>query len=87
MMYVVQMNRGVRRALAKESQNAVRKKIERLLCLLAENPFQTPPRYEKLGEAADLYSRRINVQHRLVYQVDKAAQVVTVIAVRSHYEG
>ena len=58
-----------------------------LLKILEHNPFQTPPPYEKLlGDLAGAYSRRINIQHRLVYQVLEKERVVKVIRLRSHYE-
>ncbi len=54
----------------KLAASGLRKKAEGLLIILAENPFQTPPPFEKLvGDLAGAYSRRINIQHRLVYQV------------------
>jgi toxin YoeB len=60
---------------------------QRLLDVLAANPYQTPPRYEKLiGDLAGAYSRRINIQHRLVYQVLEDAKVVKVIRMWTHYE-
>jgi Txe/YoeB family toxin of toxin-antitoxin system len=60
---------------------------QRLLDVLATNPYQTPPRYEKLvGDLAGAYSRRINIQHRLVYQVLEDARVVKVIRMWTHYE-
>lgn len=60
---------------------------ERLLELLRENPFQTPPPYEKLvGDLAGAYSRRINIQHRLVYQVLEAEHAVKVLRMWTHYE-
>ena len=53
---------------------------EKLLGSLSEDPFQTPPNYEKLvGNLNGFYSRRINIQHRLVYDVDKKAQAVHVL--------
>ena len=61
--------------------------VQRLLDILAANPYQTPPRYEKLiGDLAGAYSRRINIQHRLVYQVLDDARVVKVIRMWTHYE-
>lgn len=58
-----------------------------LLDSLAENPFQNPPPYEKLvGDLAGAYSRRINIQHRLVYQVLPEQQNVKVLRMWSHYE-
>jgi len=60
----------------------------RALCkILAENPFQNPPPYEKLvGDLKGSYSRRINVQHRLVYEVDEDKKAVYVLRMWSHYE-
>lgn len=60
---------------------------EKLLGLLRENPFQNPPPYEKLvGDLAGAYSRRINIQHRLVYQVLEKERTVKVLRMWTHYE-
>jgi Txe/YoeB family toxin of toxin-antitoxin system len=60
---------------------------EELLTILSENPFQTPPPFEKLvGDLAGAYSRRINIQHRLVYQVYEAERTVKVLRMWTHYE-
>jgi toxin YoeB len=60
---------------------------QRLLDILARNPFQNPPPYEKLvGDLAGAYSRRINIQHRLVYQVYEAEHTVKVLRMWTHYE-
>lgn len=65
----------------------LRPKAERLLKILSENPFQTPPTYEKLtGDLAGAYSRRINIQHRLVYQIIEDIKTVKVIRMWTHYE-
>lgn len=62
-------------------------KAEFLLEILKKDPFQNPPPYEKLvGDLSGAYSRRINIQHRLIYQVDKTKQVVKVIRLWTHYE-
>ena len=62
-------------------------KADKLLDLLKENPYQTPPSYEKLvGDLAGTYSRRINIQHRLVYRVYEEEHVVKVIRMWTHYE-
>lgn len=62
-------------------------KAMELLSLLEENPFQNPPSYEKLvGDLAGAYSRRINIQHRLVYQVLEQERVVKVLRMWTHYE-
>jgi len=60
---------------------------QRLLDILAKNPFQNPPPYEKLmGDLAGAFSRRINIQHRLVYQVYAKERTVKVIRMWTHYE-
>ena len=58
-----------------------------LISLIESDPFQVPPPYEKLvGDLAGMYSRRINIQHRLVYQVYREERVIKVIRMWSHYE-
>ncbi len=60
---------------------------QKLLDVLAANPFQNPPRYEKLvGDLAGVYSRRINIQHRLVYVVLEEEHTVKVLRMWTHYE-
>ena len=60
---------------------------QRLLATIAKNPYESPPPYEKLmGDLAGAYSRRINIQHRLVYQVYAAERTVKVIRMWTHYE-
>lgn len=73
---------------AKKIKNAgLKKQVEQLLGLLGKNPFQNPPSYEKLvGDLNGAYSRRINIQHRLVYQVLKKEKIVKVIRMWTHYE-
>ena len=62
-------------------------KAQELLALIQENPFQNPPPYEKLvGDLAGAYSRRINIQHRLVYEVLAEQKTVKVLRMWSHYE-
>lgn len=69
------------------SASGLRPKAEALLQILAEDPFQTPPPFEKLvGDLEGAYSRRINVQHRLVYQVLEEERVVKVIRMWTYYE-
>lgn len=61
--------------------------VKALLLIIAENPYQTPPPYERLvGDLHGLYSRRINIQHRLVYQVREADHTVAILSMWSHYE-
>ena len=64
-----------------------RSKAETLLDLLKRNPFEKPPPYEKLvGDLSGAYSRRINIQHRLVYQVIREKRIVKIIRMWTHYE-
>ena len=75
----------------KDSKNIVlsglKLQAERTLDILKENPFKTPPPYEKLvGDLTGAYSRRINIQHRLVYQVLEDVKTVKVIRMWTHYE-
>lgn len=79
--------RQARRDARKLAAAGLRPRAERLLDLLAEDPFRTPPPYEKLlGDLAGACSRRINIQHRLVYQVDAERRIVKVIRLWTHYE-
>jgi toxin YoeB len=69
------------------ASSGLRPKAELLLTLLSRNPFETPPPFEKLvGDLAGAYSRRINIQHRLVYQVLEDERVVKVLRMWTHYE-
>jgi toxin YoeB len=71
----------------KLSAAGLRSKAEKLLDILRENPYQTPPPFEKLlGDLTEAYSRRINIQHRLVYQIMEKERVVKVIRMWTHYE-
>lgn len=61
--------------------------VKNLIALLRENPFLTPPSYEKLvGNLKGCYSRRINIKHRLVYRVIKETKTIEILRMWSHYE-
>ncbi len=65
----------------------LRSKAEKLLDILRENPYRTPPTYEKLlGDLSGAYPRRINIQHRLVYEILDNEKAVKVIRMWTHYE-
>ena len=82
-VYTKQAQRDAR----KIATAGLRQKAEKLLNLLSQNPFQTPPPYEKLlGDLSGACSRRINIEHRLVYQVLKEIRTVKVIRMWTHYE-
>ena len=71
----------------KLASSNLRPQAERLLILLAADPFAKPPPFEKLvGDLAGAYSRRINLQHRLVYQVYREKRAVKVLRMWTHYE-
>lgn len=76
---------------AKDAENlksaGLDEKAKRLLNIIKENPFQTPPPYEKLiGDLKGMYSRRINIQQRLVYTVDEENKIIRVLRMWKHYE-
>lgn len=76
-----------RRDAKKLARSGLKVQAERLLDILGNNPYQTPPPYEKLvGDLSGACSRRINIQHRLVYQVLHDLRVVKVIRMWTHYE-
>jgi toxin YoeB len=71
----------------KLAASGLKAKAQDLLAVLANNPFQKPPPYEKLvGDLTGGYSRRINIQHRLVYEVFMDEQTVRVLRMWTHYE-
>lgn len=71
----------------KIKEAGLKKKVEKLLEILEEDPLKNPPRYEKLvGDLAGIYSRRINIQHRLVYEVNEHERVVKVLRMWTHFE-
>jgi Txe/YoeB family toxin of toxin-antitoxin system len=76
-----------RKDAKKLAASGLKQKAERLLAVLAKNPYQTPPRFEKLvGDLAGACSRRINIQHRLVYQVLDEVKTVKIIRMWTHYD-
>ena len=71
----------------KIASSNLKPQAQRLLEIIAMSPFQNPPPYEKLvGDLAGAYSRRINIQHRLVYQVYDAKKTIKVLRMWTHYE-
>ncbi len=79
--------RQAARDAKKVAASGLKPKAEYLLRVLRQDPFQSPPRFEKLvGDLTGAYSRRINVQHRLVYQVLEAERTVKVIRMWTHYD-
>ena len=83
LVYTAQARKDAR----KLASSGLKPKAERVLAVLAKNPCQTPPRFEELvGDLAGACSRRINIRHRLVYQVLDAIKTVKTIRMWTHYE-
>jgi len=83
LIYTTQAKRDAK----KVSRTGLKPRAEKLLAVLAANPYQNPPPYEKLvGDLAGAFSRRLNIQHRLVYQVLDDIKTVKIIRMWSHYE-
>jgi toxin YoeB len=79
--------RQAQKDAVKLSSAELKDKAVFLLDILAQNPFQTPPPFEKLvGDLAGAFSRRINIHHRLVYQVLENAKTVKILRLWTHYE-
>jgi toxin YoeB len=71
----------------KLAASGLKAKAQELLAIIQENPFQNPPPYEKLvGDLSGAFSRRINIQHRLVYEVLQDQKTIKVLRMWSHYE-
>ena len=87
MSWTIVYTAQARKDAKKLAKSDLKDKAQGLLDILRENPFRVPPPYEKLlGDLRGAYSRRINIQHRLVYQVLEKARVVKVIRMWTHYE-
>ncbi|MBP3417038.1 MAG: Txe/YoeB family addiction module toxin [Spirochaetaceae bacterium] len=86
-MWIIKYSRQAVKDSKKIQQANLKKNVVRLIEILKVNPFQTPPPYEKLvGDLTGAYSRRINIQHRLVYEVFPSEEVVRILRMWSHYE-
>ena len=87
MSWSVILSRASLKDARKLKESDLKRQTEMLLNLLKENPFKTPPTYEKLvGNLKGFYSRRINIKHRLVYSIDEKQKVVHVLRMWTHYE-
>lgn len=85
MGYIIRIKKNARKDLPKLKAAHLNDKFDKLVQVIKEDPFQTPPPYEKLV-GVPYYSRRINIKHRLVYSVSEEEKAVTIQSVRSHYE-
>ena len=86
-MYSIVYTRRAKSDIAKLKTAGLDKKVKSLIDLLRENPYQSPPTFEKLkGDLSGALSRRINIQHRLVYQVVDDEKLIKIIMMWTHYE-
>jgi Txe/YoeB family toxin of toxin-antitoxin system len=86
-MWRVVFTKQAQKDAKKLASAGLRSKADKLLDILRENPYKTPPTFEKLlGDLSGAYSRRINIQHRLVCQILDNEKVVKVIRLWTHYE-
>ena len=87
MSWVIVYSKQVQKDAKKIASSNLKLQAQRLLDIIAKNTFQNPPPCEKLvGDLAGAYSRRINIQHRLVYEVFKKERTVRVLRMWTHYE-
>jgi len=86
-MWKIVFTKQAQKDAKKIARAGLKEKTALLLEILQENPFQNPPSYEKLvGDLDGAYSRRINIQHRLIYQIFEESEIVKVIKMWTHYE-
>ena len=86
-MYKIQYHKKVVKEIEKLKMNKLDIKAKKLIDIIKENLYQNPPPYEKLTwDLKDYYSRRINIQHRLVYQVIEKEKTVRILSMWTHYE-
>ncbi len=86
-MYQIKYTKTAAKDIPKLKAAHLDKKAKALIELIKEAPYQSPPSYEKLvGDLHGLYSRRINIQHRLIYQVHEEENTIVILSLWSHYE-
>ena len=83
LVYTKQANKDAK----KLSNSFLKHKVKELLNIIQNNPYQNPPKYEKLsGDLKQAYSRRINIQHRIVYEILEDVKIIKVTRMWTHYE-
>ena len=86
-MYIIRFSKQADKDKKSLKEAGLDSKAKNLLNVIAENPFQNPPPYEKLqGNLRAYYSRRINRQHRLIYMIDEPKKTVKIVSMWTHYE-
>ncbi|MDA9953335.1 Txe/YoeB family addiction module toxin [Planktomarina sp.] len=87
MTWTLHYTKQAQKDARKLASSGLKAKAQTLLDILEKDPWQNPPPYEKLiGDLSGAYSRRINIQHRLVYQVLEAEKAVKILRLWTHYE-
>ncbi len=86
-MYTLLYSKQAKKDARKLKASGLKQKAGEILPILRRNPFENPPRFEKLvGDLQGAYSRRLNIQHRIVYQVREKDRYVRILRMWSHYE-
>jgi toxin YoeB len=86
-MWTLYYTKQAQKDARKLASSGLKTKVQQLLTILQSDPWQTPPPFGKLvGDLTGAYSRRINIQHRLVYQVLEAEKAVKILRLWTHYE-
>ncbi len=87
MSWKIVFTRQAQKDAKKVSASNLKPKAEKIFQVLRQNPFQTPPPYEQLvGDLAGAYSRRLNIQHRIIYQIITDEKTIKIIRMWTHYE-
>lgn len=86
-MYKIYYTKRAIKDIEKLKNSKLQEKAKNLINLIKNNPYETPPSYEKLlGNLSGAYSRRINIKHRLVYQIYEKEKIIKIISMWIHYE-
>ncbi len=86
-MYRIVCTKDALKDIKKLKSSGLSEKAKQIIELLRINPYQNPPTYEELvGDLKGAYSRRINIQHRMVYSIDEDSKIIKVIRMWTHYE-
>ena len=86
-MYKIVYSSQAQKDAKKANEKGLKNNIQKIINILEGNPYQNPPPYEKLiGDLTGSYSRRINIQHRLIYQIYENEKIVKIIRMWTHYE-
>ena len=86
-MYKIIYSSQAQRDARKINKSSLKNNVQKIIEILEKNPYQNPPPYEKLwGDLSGAYSRRINIHHRLIYQIYEKEKTVKIIRMWTHYE-